>query len=154
MRIVRQLRTYREIVPQKINDLDGEVGYLLRFYPATFELGEKLVAALKAEGVSCSMRGPGGGPDWHQYSYMYPVTLKTPPAAGCSPFTDPRYLARGGGVEYRRGDCPVADDLYNREVRVSLDQWYSPEDCDAIAAGINKVLSAYCSADATAAKWL
>jgi 8-amino-3,8-dideoxy-alpha-D-manno-octulosonate transaminase len=153
-RIVRQLGTFQEIVPQQVNDRAGHVGYLLRFYPATTALGEKIVAALKAEGVSCNTRGSKGNPDWHQYSYMYPVILKTPAAAGATPFTDPRYLARGGQAEYRRGDCPVADDLYNRTIGISLNQWYSAKDCDNIAKAINKVLSAYCTADPKAAKWL
>ena len=154
VRVCKQLKTFRQIVPQKINDVDGEVGYMLRLFPETVELGEKIVAALKAEGIGCGMRGNKGGPDWHQYSYMFPVILKTPMAAGCSPFTDPRYLAKGGGVEYKRGDCPVADDLYNRNVIVGLDQWWSPQDCDSVAAGINKVLGAYCTEDASAAKWM
>ena len=49
-RIVRQVAPCREIVPQKVNDADGQVGYLLRFFPQTADLGEKIVAALKAEG--------------------------------------------------------------------------------------------------------
>jgi dTDP-4-amino-4,6-dideoxygalactose transaminase len=154
MRVLGQLETYREIVPQTINDAEGEVGYLLRFFPETIELGRKIVDALKAEGINCRMRGSDGRPDWHHYSYMYPVILKEPAAAGSSPFTDPRYIAKGGSAEYGRGDCPVADDLYDRCVALSLNQWYSPEDCDNIAAGINKVLSAYCTQDDEAARWL
>ena len=154
VRVASGLRTYREIVPQKVNDRDGEIGYLLRFFPQTTELGEKIAKALKAEGVGCSFRGGQGRPDWHQYSYMYPVILKAPMAAGCSPLTDPRYVERGGSAEYHRGDCPVADDLYNRNVMVSVDQWWSPEDTGDVARAINKVLSAYCTEDPQAAAWV
>jgi len=150
-RVVGQLGTYREITWQKVNDPDGEVGYMLRFFPETSELGEKIVAALKAEGVSCSIRGAKAGPDWHTYSYMFPVILKAATAAGCSPFNDPRYLDRGGKVEYHRGDCPVSDDLYDRNVIVRIDPGWTPEDCDDVARAINKVLGAYCT-DATAAE--
>jgi 8-amino-3,8-dideoxy-alpha-D-manno-octulosonate transaminase len=153
-KIARQLKTFAQITPQKINDRDGEIGYLLRFFPQTVELGEKIVAALKAEGVSCSMRGKKGRPDWHQYSYMFPVTLQAPMAAGASPFTDPRYLSRGGSATYARGDCPVADDLYDRVVAIGLNQWYTPKDCDHFARAINKVLAAYCDEDPAAAKWM
>ncbi len=152
-RITRQLKTYRQIVPQKANDPDGEIGYLLRFFPQSPELGEKIAAALKAEGVSANTRGAKGRPDWHLYSHMFPITLQTPMAAGASPFTDPRYTSRGGSVAYAYGDCPVADDLYNRAVAIGLDQWCSPEDCDAIARAINKVLAAYCDEEPAAAKW-
>jgi len=153
-RILRRLKPCREIVPQKVNDPEGEVGYFLRFFPRTVELGEKIVAALRAEGIGCSMRGDKAGPDWHQYSDMFPIILKAPPAGGCSPFTDPRYVERGGAAEYKRGDCPVADDLYNRNIIVPLNQWYSAQDCEHVADGINKVLSAYCTPDAEAAPWL
>jgi len=151
--VVERLKGYREIVPQRVNDVEGQVGYLLRFYPETVELGEKIVAALKAEGVSCSMRGTKAGPDWHQYSDMFPITLGAPMAANGLPQTDPRYIERGGKVRYHRGDCPVADDLYNRNVMVHLNQWYSDEDCESVAAAINKVLSAYCTEDANAKPW-
>jgi 8-amino-3,8-dideoxy-alpha-D-manno-octulosonate transaminase len=153
-RVVKQLKTFKEIVPQKVNDVAGEIGYLLRFFPATDELGWKIHAAMKAEGIPVSFRGAEAKPDWHLSSDMFPITTKTPPSAGASPFTDPRYLAKGGQAEYRRGDCPVADDLYNRCIGLGLDQWYSPRDCDNIAAGLNKVLSAYCTEDPKATPWL
>ncbi|NIA21124.1 MAG: hypothetical protein GWP05_03930 [Anaerolineaceae bacterium] len=100
------------------------------------------------------MRGDKASPDWHQYSDMFLVILKAPMAAGCSPLTDPRYVDAGGEAGYSRGDCPVADDLYSREIKISLDQWYSAEDCSNIVQRINKVLSACCTEDPKAAKWL
>jgi dTDP-4-amino-4,6-dideoxygalactose transaminase len=144
-RIRRQLYRYKQIVPQKINDARGHIGYVLRFFPATFELSSKIAAALNAEGVGCYTRGRKPGPDWHIYYYMFPITLKTGHIRGGSVFEDPRYLRRGGHVEYARGQCPVAEDLYAREVMIGINQWFAPEDCDKIAAGINKVLSAYCT---------
>ena len=85
---------------------------------------------------------------------MFPVTLQTPMAAGASPFTDPRYTSRGGSITYARGDCPVADDLYDRCVSISLSPWCSPKDCQAIARAINKVLAAYCDEDPATAEWM
>jgi 8-amino-3,8-dideoxy-alpha-D-manno-octulosonate transaminase len=137
-RVAGRLETFREIVPRRVTDAEGWIGYELRFYPETHELGRRIAAALTAEGIGCGYRGPDAAPDWHVYHHMFPVILD--PATG-----EPRY---------RRGDCPVADDLYDRSVRVGLDQWFSQADCDAVAAGINKVLSAYCTPDERAAKWL
>ena len=137
-RVARQLKTYREIVPRRVTDAEGWIGYQLRFYPRTHELGRQIAAALDAEGIGCGFRGPDAAPDWHVYHHMFPVILD--PDTG-----RPRYM---------RGDCPVADDLYDRSVRVGLDQWFSQADCDAVAAGINKVLSTYCTPDERAAKWL
>ena len=137
-RVAGRLETFREIVPRRVTDAEGWIGYELRFYPETHELGGRIAAALTAEGIGCGYRGPDAAPDWHVYHHMFPVILD--PATG-----EPRY---------KRGDCPVADDLYDRSARVGLDQWFSQADCDAVAAGINKVLSAYCTPDERAAKWL
>ena len=152
-RILQRLKTYRQIVPQKLNDPNGEVGYFLRFFPRTLELGERIVQALKAEGIHAATRGRSARPDWHVYSYMYPVVLKGAPTDVRCPYDCPVYRQRGGAVEYARGDCPVADDLFDRVVTVRLNQWYTAADCRHIADGINKVLSAYCTEDPKATPW-
>lgn len=153
-RILKQLKTFKEIVPQKLNDQAGEVGYFMRFVPETIELGEKIVAALRAEGVSCSIRGSHGAPDWHIYHQMFPVTLQSGPNGSECVYGCAHYAKKGGKIRYAKGDCPVADDLFDRGVSISLNQWYTARDCAAIAKGINKVLGAYCTPDAKAAKWL
>ena len=132
---------------------DGEVGYQLRFFPETIELGSKIVEALVAEGIPAAMRGDNAGPDWHIYSYMYPVLLNASPTDVDCPFGCPVYKSRGGSVAYARGDCPVADDLFDRVVIISLNQWYSGQDCGHVADGINKVLSAYCTPDQAGRPW-
>jgi dTDP-4-amino-4,6-dideoxygalactose transaminase len=154
LRILKQLRTFRDIRPQTLNDPEGEVGYSLRFFPATFELGAKIVEALNAEGIGCGMRGAHGAPDWHVYHDMFPVTTRTGATAEGCPYRCPLYTQSGGKVEYRRGDCPVADDLFGRNISVGLNQWFTAADCRHIAAGINKVLSAYCTEDPKAKRWL
>jgi len=151
-RVRGQLKTFREITPQKINDADGYIGYSLRFFPETCELSKKIAGALSAEGIGAGTRGRTHGPDWHIYKYMFPITLKGSHVAGGAVFEDPRYTQRGGSVDYE-GACPVAEDLYAREVSVGLDQWLSDEDCDNVARGINKVLSAYCTEDKKARGW-
>ena len=153
-RVRAGLGRFKQIVPQASNDPEGDIGYLLRFFPETCELGAQLVEAIEAEGVACRMRGRNHKPDWHLYAYMFPITLKTGQTAGGSAFDDPRYIERGGQIEYNLGDCPVAEDLFAREISVHLSEWYSPEDCDNIAAGINKVLSAYCTEDPEAGAWV
>jgi 8-amino-3,8-dideoxy-alpha-D-manno-octulosonate transaminase len=153
MAVLRRLRTYRQIVPQKLNDPQGEIGYLLRFYPESIELGTEIVEALNAEGIRCSMRGASAPPDWHVYSGMFPIVLKQGATDEGCPFECPIYRARGGSVEYARGDCPVADDLFDRVISVSLSQWYTPLDCQKVAHGINKVLSAYCTEDPDGPSW-
>jgi 8-amino-3,8-dideoxy-alpha-D-manno-octulosonate transaminase len=152
MRILGQLNSFREITPHKHNDVEGEIGYVLRFFPATIELGTKIVEALAAEGIHAGIRGAERRPDWHIYADMFPITLKTGTMPNDQPFT----LGREAGetLDYSRGLCPVADDLFARMVGIGINQWYSPTDCDRIARGINKVLAAYCTQDDSARGWL
>ncbi len=153
-RLVEQLKTYDEITPQKSNDIDGDIGYTLRFFPESVELGRRIADRLVAEGVSCAFRGRNAPPDWHIYHDMYPVTLKAQSGAeGCS-WHCPRYRERGGHVEYARGTCPVADDLFERAITLTLNQWYTEEEVDALAAAINRVLDATCHESASAPSWL
>jgi 8-amino-3,8-dideoxy-alpha-D-manno-octulosonate transaminase len=134
-RVTKQLGTFREITPQKINDRDGLIGYLLRFFPQTHELREQLTAALRAEGVPANSRGLESGSDWHVCSEMHPLIDTI-------------------GAATRYDQCPVATDLYRREISIGINEWWTENDCDAIAAGINKVLGAYCTADENAPLWL
>jgi 8-amino-3,8-dideoxy-alpha-D-manno-octulosonate transaminase len=153
-RIRRQLGTFREITPQVIHDEAGSIGYALRFFPATLELSRKIAAALAAEGVGAWTRGADHKPDWHLSRDMYPVTLRHGHIAGASVFEDPRYTARGGRAEYRAGQCPVAEELFGREVMVNVDQWLSASDCDAIARALNKVFRAYCTESPRGRPWI
>jgi dTDP-4-amino-4,6-dideoxygalactose transaminase len=125
-RIKKQLKNYREITWQKLNDPEGDIGYLLRFFPVTDVLGEKVSAALRAEGVPASYRGSTAPPDNHVFGGFFPLFEKFPDQ--CKPEL-----------------CPVASDLFNRSISINLDQWWSPEDADNVAAAINKVLAAYCT---------
>lgn len=134
-RIANQLESFNEITPQLINDPEGILGYLFRFYPSSIELGEKLVAALQAEGIGANSRLGSDKPDWHIYRYMYP--LKEDFNCGC--------YSGDAKRTYEKGACPVADDLFDRVVSFKVSQWYTDADCDNIAKGVNKVLNAYCT---------
>ncbi len=135
VRICSQLMPVKEVRNQKLNDIDGLVGYQLRFFPESYELAEKMAAALREEGVGGRHRGEKGSPDWHIYCDMFPLAESTD--ANCD-----------------RGQCPVAEDLYNRLITMGIDQWWNEADCDAVARAINKVLAAYCTPDENAAPWL
>lgn len=152
-RILRQLKTFTEIRPQTINDTEGWIGYQIRFFPNSYELSARIASALQAEGIGAWTRGPNHPPDWHLCSNMLPVILKCGHAPSGSVFDDPRYIQKGGKVDYN-SICPVASDLYAREVCIGIDQWFTAADADDVAHGINKVLSAFCTPDKSAKKWL
>ena len=132
-RILKRLKRFREISPQLHNDSEGEVGYLLRFFPESIALGERIVAGLTAQQIDASMRGRHAPPDWHCYAYMFPLSIK---------------------YGFKQGDCPVADDLFNRVINVPLNQWYSAADCRTVAERINTVLSTCCTPDPNGRAWM
>lgn len=145
LRLLKQLKRFEEIVPQKHNDINGDIGYMQRYFPKTRELAAKIAKALQAEGIGAHTRAGGAGPDWHLASDMFPLTLGQGHVPDSSPLKHPAYIARGGKAEYSPSQWPVAHDLFNRCIGFDIDQWWTPEDVDAVAAGINKVLSAYCT---------
>ena len=152
-RVLRQLKSFKEIEPQKINDPAGEVGYLLRFFPSNVDLAVNLVADLKERGIQAATRGPAAGPDWHHYSFMYPVINKVGPTEVPCPYECPVYVERGGASHTARGDCPMADDLFDRAVSINLNQWHTDEECDAIAEALNEVFSTNCVEDPSQTPW-
>ncbi|MCP4644081.1 MAG: DegT/DnrJ/EryC1/StrS family aminotransferase [bacterium] len=131
-RIVKRLRPFAGISPQLLNDSNGEVGYTLRFIPDTIALGEQVVAALRDRHVDAGMRGANGADDWHCYHYMHPLSTKH-------------------GI--KRGDCPVADRLFDSVITVSLNQWYTAADCRAVAERINEALASCCAPDDNGKAW-
>ena len=153
LRIRRQLPRYREIVPQKLNDPDGCIGYMLRFFPGTCDRAAAIAEALRAEGISANHRGAQHPPDWHMARDMFPINLKTGHTPGGSVFDDPRNAESRDLGGYRPGQCPMAEDLYAREVAISIQHWFSEQDCDAVALGIEKVLTAFCTQDLAGQPW-
>ncbi|HOJ32183.1 MAG TPA: aminotransferase class V-fold PLP-dependent enzyme [Candidatus Hydrogenedentes bacterium] len=152
-RILSRLKSYRGVTPQKSNDKQGEIGYLVRFFPESYELGERIVRSLREREIPAGMRGPNAPPDWHIYHWMFPITLQAYAGGANCPFYCPLYKERGGNIKYKKGDCPVADDLFDRVINISLNQWLTASDCREFAKRINDALAEHCPADPTAPSW-
>jgi hypothetical protein len=71
---------------------------------------------------------------------------------GCA-FSCAHYRERGGSISYSRGDCPVADDLYDRMISIGLNQWFTAADCRELADRINRALAKCCTEDERSAAW-
>jgi len=124
-RIRKQLGTFEGIQWQTSNDPDGDIGDLMRFFPADNELGQRIAEALVAEGLPASYRGTGAKPDYHCCRHFYPIL--------------------GVEASHRLAEsCPVASDLFDRRLALNLNQWWSDADADAAVGAINKVLTRYC----------
>ncbi len=123
------------------NDPDGGAGTDIAFFCPTAEKTRQVIEALQAEGV------PAGGiydqsvRDWHHYDHWeHILEQKTPTTEGC-PYTCPYY--EGQLPDYSEDMCPKTLDYLRRTVRVSISASWTPQDCAAVSAGINKVAAAF-----------
>lgn len=140
--VLSGVKNFKKIVPRRSNDISGDVGYSLIFLADSRDLAGKLAEALRAEGVDAGARGTKSARDWHIYSYWeHILEKKTPTPEGC-PFTCPYY--KGELPDYSADMCPNTVDLIDRALYVSINQWWTAEDCKNVAKTINKVFSVYC----------
>lgn len=125
-RIRRQLGRYEEVEWQHSNDPEGDIGYMMRFFPRDDDLGRTIAEALREEGVDARYRGRDAAPDWHVCRYHYPIL--------------------GEERAHRLAtSCPVSTDLFDRCILLELNQWWSDEESDAVAKKIDTVLRASCT---------
>ena len=95
--------------------------------PALRCTAKEFAAALSAEGVPNEAHLITGG----RPVYLYDIFHKRSAFPGSTmPF---------GDRLYRRGDCPVAEDAFNRWITMNLYEHYTDRDIEEIAFGIGKV---------------
>jgi len=140
-RVLAGLEEFPKTKPRRSNDPAGDLGYAIILTAESREAAGKLAEALKAEGVPAGARGTRSSRDWHIYSYWEQILeQKTATAEGC-PFTCPYY--DGPLPNYSPDMCPRAADLFDRAVWISVNQWWSENDCRNVAAAVNKVCRVY-----------
>lgn len=145
-RILADLPVYKELQPQVIHDLDGEHGDKLGFFAETAEEAERLVSVLQAEGVSCGTRGRSDRRDWHIYKYVTAVNDKVSATSDGCPWRCPN-ASEAASVDYSPEMCPRTLDLLSRNIRVSIDQWWTERDCQQYAGAMKKVFDALYTRD-------
>ena len=137
-RIMRALVLYKELKPQIIHDIDGEMGHTIGFFPENSRESELVVAALRAEGIVCGTRGENPSSDWHYYQHMDMILQKLPATSDRCPWDCPK-VDEAMAVEYSPDMCPRSVDLTDRHVNVHVDQWWTERDCEQVAAALTKV---------------
>ncbi len=152
-RILSALPVYRELKPQVIHDINGEMGHIIGLFPPTAAEAEQLVAALRAEGVNCGTRGQNPGQDWHYYQHVDMILKKMSATSDGCPWDCPK-AAEAAAISYSPDMCPRTVDLTNRHVNVRVDQWWTTRDCKQIVAALTKVFDAFYTRDAKYENWL
>ncbi len=140
-RIVGGIDEFQNVKVRPSNDLEGDLGYTLVLTAADREMASQVAAALTAEGVQAGARGTKTSRDWHIYSYWEQILeQKTPTEEGC-PFTCPYY--EGPLPDYSPDMCQRSVDLFDRGIYISVNQWWTENDCQKVAQAINKVCGIY-----------
>ena len=151
--ILGALPVYRELTPQVIHDIDGEMGHTIGFFPETAKESERVVAALRAEGVDAGTRGQNPSSDWHYYQHIDMILQKMPATSDGCPWDCPKN-AEAASIAYSPDMCPRTVDLTTRHVTVRVDQWWTERDCKQVIAALTKVLDAFYTRDSRYESWL
>jgi dTDP-4-amino-4,6-dideoxygalactose transaminase len=124
---------------RRIPDEQGDTGICLTLLLRDADLTQKVLPALQAEGV------PAGGiydskvRDWHVFKFWEHILEKKSVAADGLPWSAVDDSELPG---YSAQMCPRTLDLLSRAIMIDVESGYTDEDCDKIAAGVNKVLRA------------
>jgi len=145
-RIIKAVPVYKELKPQVVHDLNGEHGDKIGFFCTTAEEAERLVEAMKAEGIGCGTRGRSNSRDWHIYKYVSAISDKLPATSDGCPWRCPK-TGEEVPVEYTPDMCPNTLDLLSRHVTIGLNQWWTENDCKQLADAMTKVFDAFYTRD-------
>ncbi len=136
-RIIDQIKDTKGIKVRPVNDAEGDVGICLMFYLDDSSKVQKFAEALKAEGINAAGVFNSGIPDWHIYAHWkHVIEQKTPTSEGC-PWKCPYH--KGKPVEYSPDMNPNTLEYLSRIIHLDIPSQMTPEDCDMVAKGINKV---------------
>jgi dTDP-4-amino-4,6-dideoxygalactose transaminase len=151
--IMSNLPAYKELRPRVVNDIDGEMGHSIGFFPGTAKESEQLSPALYAEGLGAGTRGTSTHPDWHYYQYMEMIMNKVPATSDGCPWECPN-AGEAAKVKYSFDMCPNTIDLTSRHVSVGINQWWTENDCMKVAQAMAKVFDAFYTRDEKYDSWL
>ncbi|MBI3987650.1 MAG: DegT/DnrJ/EryC1/StrS family aminotransferase [Lentisphaerae bacterium] len=137
-RIIAGLKLPAGVTLQRVADVEGDTGTNLILFLPSVEKTKWALSALQAEGV------PAGGiydqkvKDWHIYAYWDHILQQKAVSRDGLPWSGAR---RGHLPNYTKTMCPRSTEYLSRAIIIGTHWEYSRRDCEAIAAGINKVLA-------------
>ena len=136
-RIIGQIKDTAGIKVRPSYDADGDTGICLIFYLDDKDKMRPFSEALRAEGVGAGGMYDEGIPDWHIYTHWKHVIEKKTPSPVTCPWKCPYH--KGPEVDYDPRMCPNTLEYLSRVVHLNIPPQMTDEDCDMIAAAINKV---------------
>jgi 8-amino-3,8-dideoxy-alpha-D-manno-octulosonate transaminase len=125
------------VVMQEVPDPAGDASVSLVFMVESPTLARKIVDALKAENIGCSVLYKPEVVDYHIYPHWAPIMKQRTWTAAGGPW---RWAQRE--ITYTPEMCPRTLDMLSRAVALNVNPLYTQDDIAGIVAGINRVLTA------------
>ena len=141
--IIARLQLPAGVELQRSPDAKGDASICLILFLPSVEATKRALEAMRAEGV------PAGGiydkkvKDWHIYVHWEHILDRKAVSRDGLPWTGVKLEELPA---YSKTMCPRSTDYLSRAIMIDVEWEYSKADCEAIAAGINKVLAACCTA--------
>lgn len=141
-RIRLGLEAYSQVRLRKIIDPDGDTGCFLITTYEDAATGRIVSRALRAEGIATSSQGVNNVvmTEWGLHIYYNIASLVNKTSADQKGF--PWKLAENeqSKPNYRKGTCPVADNLFERSILLAIPSCLTERDEDDIIRAFRKVL--------------
>jgi 8-amino-3,8-dideoxy-alpha-D-manno-octulosonate transaminase len=139
-KIKSAIEKFKGLSFRRLADDVGDTGICLIMFLPDADTTKKVLPALQAEGV------PAGGiydskvRDWHTYNYWEHILQYKSVSKDRLPWSG---VPENELPKYTKDMCPKSLELLSKAILIDIDYNLRDEDCNKMAAGINKVLSAY-----------
>jgi dTDP-4-amino-4,6-dideoxygalactose transaminase len=149
-RIRHALEKLPGIKLRRIVDPAGDTGAFLITTYESASIAKDVNQALRAEGIVTYPQGLSNirMVDWGLHLYYNIVSLVQKRSVDKLGFPWALTENKGANVQYEKGTCPVADNLFERSIIMSIPSCLTPQDELDIIRAFNKVVPQFC-ADAT-----
>ncbi len=137
------LEPFSHVRLRRIIDQAGDTGCFLIFTLPDASEAKRVNQALRAEGIKTSPQGLTNVlmTDWGLHIYSNIVSLVNKTSSDARGFPWNLQENRNSKMQYAKGTCPVADDLFERSILLAIPSCLSQTDEDEIIHAFRKVLA-------------
>lgn len=125
---------------RKLTDQAGDTGICLIIFLPDADRTRKILAAFQAEGIPCGGIYDSKVRDWHIYNYWEHILQYKSVSGDRLPWSG---VPENELPKYSKDMCPKSLELLSRAILIDIDYNLRDDDCEQIAAAVNKVLSVY-----------
>ena len=142
-RIRRALEAFSQVKLRRIVDPAGDTGCFLILTLENADEAKTINQSLRAEGITTSSQGVTNVvmTDWGLHIYFNIVSLVNKTSTDGKGFPWTLAENRDSKLQYGKGTCPVADNLFERSILLAIPSCLTETDEDEIIHAFQKVLA-------------